>query len=97
MEAVDGSAALAVLEQRAGPLDLLLTDINAPGMSGEDLKGYIAARWPNTLTLPMSGFSREKLLASKTLAPESEFLGKPFSALELTTKIQHVLELSRSN
>ncbi|HXZ80791.1 MAG TPA: PAS domain S-box protein [Terriglobales bacterium] len=96
-EASDGSAALTLLEHRSAPLDLLLTDVNAPGMSGEDLKGYIAARWPNTLTLTISGFSRERLIASKTLAPDSEFLSKPFSAHELITRVQQMLQPESSS
>jgi len=92
LEAVDGSAALAALEQSKGPIHLLLTDINAPGMSGEDLRGYIAARWPHTQTLFMSGFSRDKLLAGKTLNPDSRFIGKPFTISELIEKVQQTLE-----
>jgi PAS domain S-box-containing protein len=56
MAAPDGAAALAVLEGASQPLDLLVTDVVMPVMSGTDLADRVTERSPTTRVLFVSGF-----------------------------------------
>ena len=59
IEARHGREALATIEQHAGPVHLVLTDIKMPGMNGRELGRYVEERWPGKPILYMSGFASE--------------------------------------
>src|ERR1700744_3464637 len=54
--AASGPEALAVAEQAPGPIDLLLTDLVMPGMSGHELAGRLSERLPALKVLFTSGY-----------------------------------------
>ena len=58
LEAVNGREALKTLESRNAPVDLLLTDVVMPGMSGRNLYEKIAEKQPDIKVLYMSGVHR---------------------------------------
>jgi DNA-binding NtrC family response regulator len=90
-EAQDGSQALELCENRNESLDLVITDIGAPGMSGEDLMGYFAVKYPNVAILHMSGFSHRFLRDTNVVGVNSCFLAKPFTVQQLLEKVQEAL------
>lgn len=92
LQAADGGEALALCEAFDGDLDLVITDLGAPAMSGEDLRAYFAMRYPKVKLLHMSGYSEEKLKATRELPREIEFLQKPFTVAELHRKVSIVLQ-----
>ena len=92
LQAADGGEALAVCEAFDGDLDLVITDLGAPAMSGEDLRAYFAMRYPKVKLLHMSGYSEEKLKATSELPREIEFLQKPFTVSELHRKVYITLQ-----
>jgi PAS domain S-box-containing protein len=65
--------------------DLLLTDVQLPGMSGPDLAEALGARWPHLPVVLLSGF------AKPTAAAGARFLAKPFREEELLRIIQAAL------
>lgn len=69
-------------------LDLLLTDVVMPGVSGQELVRLARARWPGLRVLYMSGYSNEEIRIAE---PDAEFLQKPFTPSELMAKIQEML------
>jgi two-component system cell cycle sensor histidine kinase/response regulator CckA len=69
-------------------VDLLLTDVVMPGVSGHELVHLARARWPRVRVLYMSGYSNEEI---KITEPNAEFLQKPFTPSELMAKIQEIL------
>ncbi|MBV9340437.1 MAG: response regulator [Acidobacteria bacterium] len=71
-----------------GKIDLLLTDIVMPGVSGPELVQLVRARWPQVRVLYMSGYSNEDL---EDLGGDAAFLQKPFTPTELTAKICETL------
>lgn len=91
VEAEDGEEALAVAECLDGPIDLLLTDVVMPGMSGDELARRLGERRPTTKVLFMSGYSPEAIATNGNLLPGSRFLAKPFSASDLMDRIQATL------
>ena len=69
-------------------VDLLLTDVVMPGVSGQELVHLARARWPAVRILYMSGYSTEEIRIPE---PDAEFLQKPFTPSELMAKIQQTL------
>jgi two-component system, cell cycle sensor histidine kinase and response regulator CckA len=91
LEAVDGVDALDVAGEHAGTIDLLLTDVVMPKMSGRDLAERFRGLRPDTKILYTSGYN-DALADNGVLAPGTEFLQKPFTFAELTNKVRHVLD-----
>jgi DNA-binding NtrC family response regulator len=92
IEASDGRSALIVCHKFEGVLDLVITDVSAPGMSGEDLMGFFAVKYPKVAVVHMSGFSKVQLATSNGIPRNAYFLSKPFTMKQLLKIIQQVLE-----
>jgi DNA-binding NtrC family response regulator len=86
------SAAEALEAQRkcAQPVDLLLTDVVMPGMSGCDLATEFESLRPRTRVLLMSG-RQEPLAGCEQSRYGRKFLAKPFSIHRLLSKVREVL------
>jgi signal transduction histidine kinase len=72
-------------------VDLLLTDVVMPGMSGPDLARLLSARRRGLSVLYMSGHAQEALGSRGVIEPGSRILQKPFMAELLLSKIRDVL------
>jgi signal transduction histidine kinase/DNA-binding response OmpR family regulator len=92
LSAADGHAALAISEEHSGDIHLLLTDVIMPGMSGKDLSERLMAVYPDLRVLYMSGYTDNAIFHHGVLDPGTHFIGKPFTAAELTCKIREVLD-----
>ena len=92
LSACDGTEALAICQQWSKGIDLVLTDVMASGMSGEDLMGYFAVKFPALAVVHMSGFARARLEQAHTFFPDALFLSKPFTVAQLREKIQVALQ-----
>jgi two-component system cell cycle sensor histidine kinase/response regulator CckA len=78
------------LEHHLGtPLDLILTDVMMPGMSGPDFIRTWHETMPYTRVLFMSGFSDDSLPVDSV--PSDQLLQKPFSAPQLLKRIAEAL------
>ena len=91
LEATHGREAIATMEQHAGGIHLVLTDIKMPGMNGRELGREIEHRWPDTRILYMSGFASE-VFRGGLLEAGAPFLAKPFTQEDLTGKVRGLLE-----
>jgi two-component system, cell cycle sensor histidine kinase and response regulator CckA len=80
----------AVELERQQAVDVLVTDVMLPSMSGPELARAIRARSPGTRVLFMSGYAGA-LLKDEDMAG-AEFLQKPFDAKTVTQKIQGLLD-----
>ena len=85
-----GDEALELLEQHGSSIDLLLTDVVMPGMSGPDLARAAQLRNPALRVLYTSGYASEPDEAFED--PDVEFIGKPFSPQALVAKVRDVLD-----
>ncbi len=92
LEAADGRAAMAVAEGRVGEIDLLVTDVVMPGMSGRELADVLRVRQPGLKVLFMSGYVEDALVRHGIVEAEEAFLHKPFSLVELAAKVREVLD-----
>jgi len=93
LEAADGPAALAVLEQHEGaPVRLLFTDVVMPRMSGRELASQARARWPELKVLYTSGYPRDAIMRDGRLDLGVELLMKPFTLRSLAARVREILD-----
>jgi two-component system, cell cycle sensor histidine kinase and response regulator CckA len=91
LEAADGRAALALVDTYAGRIDLVLTDVVMPAMTGRELAQAVVERTPQTKVLFMSGYTDDVLLRRGVLHPEVVVVQKPFTAGELLQAVGSAL------
>jgi pilus assembly protein CpaE len=77
--------------------DIILMDVNMPGVDGVTATTRIVGRLPNTAVIMMSVQNEGDLLRRAMLAGAREFLAKPFSLDELVQSIRHVHQLAQAN
>jgi two-component system, cell cycle sensor histidine kinase and response regulator CckA len=92
MQAGDGPSALELLRRHSGKLDLLLTDVVMPGMSGPEVAQAVTSMRPGTQVLYTSGYTDSAIGHHGVLEPGIAFLQKPFSADDLTCKVRVLLD-----
>jgi two-component system, cell cycle sensor histidine kinase and response regulator CckA len=91
LEAADGSEALRLVEQE-GRIDLLLTDVVMPGMSGAELARKFRALRPEARVLYASGYADEALDSHGLPAQGVPYLQKPFEPDDLVRRVRELLE-----
>jgi CheY-like chemotaxis protein len=84
--------ALLLAEQHPGTIDLLVTDVIMPGMSGRELAERLLRSRPGLKVLYMSGYSDDILDERGALGPGMAFLPKPFSPAALARKTVETLQ-----
>jgi len=94
LEAASGEEALRLATQPGVAIDLLLTDVLMPGMTGADLMDKLRAQRPALTVLFMSGYDRE-LVGHRERLPGVAFLPKPFTPQTLTNSVRQMLEEGR--
>ncbi len=85
--APDGLQALRLAEAHAGEIDLLITDVMMPGLTGPKLVSRLHAQQPNIPVLYMSGYPEDALSEVTGLQIETDFLAKPFANATLATRV----------
>jgi PAS domain S-box-containing protein len=73
-------------------IDLLLTDVVMPGLSGPEMTRQLLAGRPTLKVIYMSGYTDDAILEHEVLKPGIAFLNKPFTGQTLGNKIREVLE-----
>jgi CheY-like chemotaxis protein len=89
--AANGPAALEVVKNQAGKIDLLLTDVVMPFMQGPELVDRIAASHPEMRVLYMSGYAQPMLGDSGTLEEGVLLIEKPFTEPVLLDRVEQAL------
>lgn len=92
IEARNGSEALQVCANHQDKIDLLVTDVVMPGMSGRELADQLLEKWPGIRVVYMSGFTDDAVLLHGLLQAEHIFLQKPFSSSGLASKVRQALD-----
>jgi two-component system, cell cycle sensor histidine kinase and response regulator CckA len=92
LEAPNASNAFTIYERHKNSIDLILTDIVMPQMSGIEFANKIRPLYPRNKFLFMSGFTDTVLAEQELLKDQVHFLQKPFNAVTLMKKIRTVLD-----
>ena len=91
LEAVDGSDALSVFSEHSGKVDLIVTDVVMPHMSGPSLAQAVRAVRPGTKILYVSGYTEKSQLGSKDEEDDTAHLQKPVTRAEFLTRVADLL------
>ncbi|MBI4401687.1 MAG: PAS domain S-box protein [Nitrospirae bacterium] len=92
LDAVSGPAAITIAAEQTGPIDLLVTDVVMPEMSGPELATLLTASRPDMKVLFLSGYAEDALAHRSTVGPEMMLLKKPFTPEELALKVRDALD-----
>jgi CheY-like chemotaxis protein len=84
--------ALALADSHEGRIDLLVTDVVMPGLSGPAVAERLAQKRPDLRILFISGYPKDVLERQTVLPQGTRLLGKPFSPRDLLATIQQVLD-----
>ena len=84
--------ALSVAARHPGPIDLLLTDVMMPGMSGPQLAERLAMLRPNARVLFMTGYQRATPNGEPLVREGARLLEKPFKPDALLRAVRHALD-----
>ncbi len=93
--AVDGKDALDVLGKSNQPIDLIISDIIMPKLSGTELYKRVKEIWPDIEFLFISGHASTSS-GKFTISENMAFLQKPFTAKQLNKKIRTLLDNRKS-
>jgi two-component system cell cycle sensor histidine kinase/response regulator CckA len=92
LEAGDVEHAKKIFSDSADSIDLLLTDVVMPKMSGPELARELSAQRPSLRVLFVSGYAGTSMTAEEAALVAKTHLDKPFTAGALLEKIRTVLE-----
>jgi len=92
LEASSAEQAIQIADDFNGPIDLLLTDVIMPGLSGAQLAEDILSKRPRTKIVYMTGYTDDMVVQHKVLEPGVMLLQKPFSKIDLALKVRSVLD-----
>lgn len=88
LSALTGGEALDLIQAYKGPVDLLITDMVLPQVSGSEVAASIASCHPETTVLAISGHPEEYVLSQPAIG---YYLAKPFSLTDLHEKVRSIL------
>ena len=92
IEARDGMEALGLVEKHEGAIDLLITDMVMPRMTGQELAARLKEQRPRLRMLYMSGYSERAAADSLRAEPGVRLLAKPFSRTALLRTVHELLK-----
>jgi len=92
LEAESAAQAIQTADSFEGSIDLLLTDVIMPGMSGRQLAESVMSRRPQTRIVYMTGYTDDMVVQHKVLEPGVKLLQKPFGKVELALKVRSTLD-----
>jgi PAS domain S-box-containing protein len=90
--AANGEEGLRCCKEFEGTIDLMITDVVMPGMSGRELAERVFALRPETRVLYMSGFTDDAIVRHGVLDEGVFFIQKPFSPDSLALKAREILD-----
>jgi PAS domain S-box-containing protein len=92
LSSANGIEALELLERSQRPVDLVLTDVVMPKLSGRELSERIRAMQPSAKVLFMSGYTNDSVVNHGILDGASWFIQKPFTIESLVRRVRQVLD-----
>jgi two-component system cell cycle sensor histidine kinase/response regulator CckA len=91
INAANGEAALALARAHEGAIQLMVSDVVMPGMSGRELANRMKAARPELKVLFISGYTADAIVHRGVTDHDSEVLPKPFTPAVLIGKVREIL------
>jgi len=91
LAASNGEQAIQMSQQYCGPIDLMISDVVMPQMSGPNLAARLAAERPRMKVLFVSGYAENTILRPGKIEADTCLLQKPFGLDVLARKVREVL------
>ena len=92
LQAINPGDALLIAERHPGTIDLLLTDVVMPRLTGVELCRRVSQTRPGLRALYMSGYTDDVLKRADVVPGETEFIRKPFDSSTLLARVRALLE-----
>lgn len=97
LEAPEGKSAMWASVQHRGTIDLLLTDLVMPHVSGSELASFLLPLHPDMKVLYMSGYAKSAHFPPAVVDRSVPFISKPFTPRALVRKVRDVLDATCQN
>ncbi len=95
--AKNGKVAFDILREGDTSIDLVITDLIMPEMSGTELYKKVEHLPNHPEFLYISGYARDSEIQGLKLSPDVEFMKKPFTATELNQRVRTVIDKSKAS
>jgi two-component system cell cycle sensor histidine kinase/response regulator CckA len=92
LEASNGGEALLIMEQHQGAIDLLLTDVVMPRMTGPQLAARLRALRSDLPAVYMSGYTEDRVIGQGGLGPNEAFVQKPIGPEDLLRHVRAAID-----
>jgi len=92
IEAGSGGEAIDLSGHMPHQVDLLITDVIMPQMTGPEVAGLLSKKWPSLKLLYISGYMSDIILRKGALDADTPYLQKPFSPIDLARKVREILD-----
>jgi two-component system, cell cycle sensor histidine kinase and response regulator CckA len=92
IEAKDASDAIRLASENQGKIDLLVTDMVMPGLSGQELAARLQSEHPGLCVVFMSGYSEHAATEMADADPSVRLLTKPFSRGAMLRAVREILQ-----
>ncbi|MBL9027046.1 MAG: PAS domain-containing protein [Myxococcales bacterium] len=95
LAAANGDEAEEIARSHAGAIDMLLTDVVLPSLSGREVADRLRSQRPSIRVMFMSGYTDDSVLLHGVAIGRDPLLNKPFTAAALVEKVREVLGETR--
>jgi len=89
--AANGEDALELIRDTSQPIQLVVTDVIMPGITGPELARRIEQTHPGVRILFTSGYADDAIIRHGVLEPGARFIQKPYTPIALTRKVREAL------
>ena len=91
LEAGHGGEAMRISAEHAGTIDLVISDVMMPEMSGKEFIDRFSVAHPRCRVLFMSGYTDDEVVRMGLINGKEAFIEKPFTVEQITAKVRDVL------
>ena len=92
MDANCAEVALDIIKEKGNEIDVIITDVVMPGMSGPDMIKQVSKDYPDIKVIFISGYGEDAFIETYGTERSFNFLSKPYSLKQLVMKVKEVIE-----